>query len=316
MAALQYSTSLIRIDDKDMINDELTVTSALDIREALREGVDQIEKLRIFIYGKEDSDEAIQLLPNFRNVTTTRILLQPSCKKLEFDFFPKLTELSIQTSPTLSIPTSIASRIKNLGISGHHISNTLSEFESLEVLFIDRYRGTTVSDLNLPQTLRSLTINNTRITSLDGLDNLTLLRDCRLRRVSYLVNIEALGNMLNLRRLQLTGCPKVTSLSPLCAASNLESLFICDCKSLLSVECLRSLPNLRSLALIGETNVADGNIRFLLSMPQLKTLHIRNRRNFDLRREEIPDSFSGDLDVIGSQSYAFKSMQSVARLKN
>ncbi len=85
--------------------------------------------------------------------------------------------------------------------------------------------------------------------------------DCGSSRIG---NIEWASELKNLQRLRLESVGDIPSLKPLCSCGDLEYLEF-------SVNC----------------NVLDGQISFLTALPKLVHAGYRNRKHYDIKREEI-----------------------------
>lgn len=189
------------------------------------------------------------------------------CKsEIRFSAFPELESCGLEWRPKAKSVFDCTS-LKSLAINRYSGKDTalFSRLKELINLSILSSPLTSLSGLRELLNLRSLSLASLRkLTSLDGLDCLSQLEDLWLQSCSHIRSIELLKSMRLLRRLQLDNCGSIQSLSP-----------------------LRGLPNLNYLSFFDSTNIADGELGHILTLPKLEFVGFQNRRHYSHSRDEI-----------------------------
>ena len=158
--------------------------------------------------------------------------------------------------------------LEKLYLSAKSLPRGFSNFEDLNnlcFLSLSDWKG---EDLSLIQELKSLESIRVdyanKVIDLDGFAACRDLHTIHLAAMKSLSNLDVLASLKELRSITLEDCPSVESLSPLFAHQEL-----------------------RNVRLWGKTKVQDGDIRGLLTCPELRALEFNNRKGYNLKFEEL-----------------------------
>lgn len=164
----------------------------------------------------------------------------------------------------------------------------ISACANLEELYLNRYWEKDLAALRPLQNLSKLTVGDTAaVASLQGIEEMSHLRSLGLRGLPKLRELSPIRSVAaTLEELKMQQCRYLLSLDPLSSLSKLRRLILEDCGKVPSLRPISQLPALRVLYLYGDTNVLDGELDFLRTLP-LEDVAFKNRRHYPVRREEL-----------------------------
>ena len=232
-------------------------------------------------------DSDVSFLSQFKNVRNIHILGTVQTGLGSLASLPALDTLSITPPPNCPIEFPNIPSLKHCAIEWWNGAKSLLECSSLESLYI---RGTKEKDFKFLQQLsllKTLTIAQSSIHSLDGLERLTMLTKLELILLRTLSTFSQLSDCSNLEELSIYSCSKFNDVSVLPELTKLRRLTIEIRGNIPSIAPLISLPNLEHIDLGGSTIIDDGNLECLLKFPSLKFVNFRNRRHYNLKRGEF-----------------------------
>lgn len=178
-------------------------------------------------------------------------------------------------------------KLKSCAIEWRAGAASLFSCSTLVSLFINRYRAHSAHLIGQLQSLNSLSILNSPLSSIAGLGQLSLLKELQLANLSKLQSLTGLSGLSNLQELSVNGCRKLRALEATCLPMNLRMLALDDCGTLESLEPLRALSQLKELRFTGDTNILDGKMEPLLELPNLRVVRFRNRKHYSATCEQV-----------------------------
>lgn len=189
---------------------------------------------------------------------------------IDFLRFPMLQELSVGLWSPRNLGSVFQCRsLKNLAIAGYSAAD-LHEFESLkdslEGLSLGKLRCERLDGMpELPKLIRLFLTLCPRLQSLSGVERCADLQVLWVERARSLEQIDSVRHLRLLRTLILSGCPRIKSLTP-----------------------LRGLPALETVGLMETTNIQDGDISVLKTLPALIHAKFVDRPHYTNRDSEFP----------------------------
>lgn len=210
------------------------------------------------------SDGSVQHLRHLRSL----ILGSYARDRIDFTQFPELRRLDFYWRPG---------------------GDTAFANPSIEQLGIRYWPYRDLRPLGALARLRELAIGQTRrIHSLEGIEALPQLETLELILAPTPIDLAALaGAPASLRFVGLDGCTKLASLEVLASLPALEVLDLNSTKEIPSIRWLSGHPTLRALFIAGSTNILDGDLSPLFTMPALEEVRVRNRRHYSHTRAEV-----------------------------
>lgn len=160
---------------------------------------------------------------------------------IDLSNFPRLERLSCDYSP----------RLENL-----------ETCERLSSLTLSGYRSSDKSIEKMPplNSLITLDLFTTDITSLVGIGKFPLLKELTLFRANRLEDISALRESgITLTVIEFCSCKRISNYDVLGELTNLKRLIIANSKDIPSLDFVRPLPDLDFLSFVG-TNIKDGDL--------------------------------------------------------
>lgn len=131
--------------------------------------------------------------------------------------------------------------------------------------------------------LEELKLIQTTIHSLSGVET---LEDLRFLKVAYAPKLESLdaflGHDLQVRKLDLDKTKRIESYNPILSLSYLRLLRLSDCPPIQNLKWMVGMKRLDFFAFVG-TDVTDGDLSPLLSLPELRYVGTVDRRHYNYK---------------------------------
>lgn len=195
----------------------------------------------------------------------------------------------------LSKLTSLSLHIKNLCIDLVHFPNlsslnitfskSISNFNTLselQFLWLWHIKFENLEFLGNIENLKEIKIQLSNIQNLNGLENLKNLETIKLIRCTKLVDLAIINNAKKIRTLSLMHCKGITDFSFLKNNTSIETLSADEIKSL---SFLQKVPTLSS---IGFSNLEDGDITSIITLPTVKKINFYpNKKHYSHTNEQI-----------------------------
>lgn len=197
-----------------------------------------------------------------------------------------------------------------LSLEGKTPAICFSEFPRLKTLALGRVSARLHNELTNAKSLRKLGITGPTNRALMNLHHLPILQDLGVARAK-IEDLEFVDSTPALRKLSLVACNRLARLTGLERATELTVLLIeqakvlCDIRSVGHLERLRTLvlnqcPNIRTIkslaglrnletvGLMQTTNIADGDLSPLLTLPNLRNATFIDRPHYSHSNQEFP----------------------------
>jgi len=201
----------------------------------------------------------------------------------------ELETLDLNTYATGPLDFSRFPKLKQLFVEWRKQYRNLSSCANLADLYLNRYTETKLLVVAAMPKMHTLRVGDSRpLTSLEGIGDLAKLRMLGLYGLPKLTSLEPIQNFAaTLEELELYQCRYLKSIEPLAAVQSLKRLLLIDCGNIPSLRSVEHCRKLEELLFYGDTNIVDGNLEFLRTMP-LKNVAFQNWRHYSVRNEELP----------------------------
>jgi protein phosphatase 1 regulatory subunit 7 len=156
----------------------------------------------------------------------------------------------------------------------------------LQSLTLHKLKIKQSTEFQLLANLSDLSISQSSLSEINGLSELKKLKTVSLRYFSKLENIEPLVKCGQLTGVQFQNCKKVVDWNNLENLSNLEILILENCGLINSIKWLKKIP-IQKIYLIGDTNIQDGDMKWLLERQHIISLNFPVHKNYNLKPEEL-----------------------------
>jgi internalin A len=200
----------------------------------------------------------------------------------------KLRELSLRTDARTRLDFTRFPELESLQIEWINGYESLFDVAGLRQLSINR----------LPTAKAPLLANLTRLTklrvmscgakSLDCLRGLTNLRMLWIALFRNLEDNDFLTDLHGLKVLFVDSSSGFRSLEPLRQLKNLEILGLDNVRFVESLKPIEAHDMLEGVWLGDSTNILDGRVSILKSLPNLKMASVANRRHYDVKPSDLP----------------------------
>lgn len=238
--------------------------------------------------------EDISFLRRCPSLEELRVI--PSFNAYDFDFsplydMPNLRKLSCSTTygpeknRISNVDYNRFSSLEDLIVSGPNGHDNISAVNGLKHLSFENNQpaSKTLVGAFRGQELEGLSINESAITSLEGLEQAPRLQALELSYNRRLEDISALASVKDtLLKLDIECCGKLKDFSALAELHCLEDLRMVGNNILPDLSFIRNMPKLKSFIFM--MNVADGNLSMCLNIPYVS---IKNRKHYSHKDEDF-----------------------------
>jgi hypothetical protein len=224
---------------------------------------------------------------------------------------PFLEYLDILTTKLQDITGLYALKeLSYLTLEGRTPPLDFSRLPRLRTLALGRVSPQVLRDLGKAQTIRKLALTHPKPNSLQVLGQLPALEEVGissaqindlsfasftpcLRRLSLVMcnsmkTLAGLQNAGDLIHFSIEQAKSLSDISSLSHLARLRTLILKECPNIESISPLKSLPSLESVELLQTTNVKDGDLSPLLTMPKLRNVNFIDRLHYSNRNAEFP----------------------------
>jgi internalin A len=204
-----------------------------------------------------------------------------------------LEELRIETAPDAAVYVSRLPHLRTIAASWRQVVLEEPLAASLRQLIVGEYDAPDLHAMSRFGPLTSINLQSPHtLSSLDGIERLTALRELRISLALKLKSIAQLSRVQELVHVEFEGCPGVNDLTPFAALSKLRFVGFSNCGAIQSLRPLAELVNIEELHAWGTTRVIDNDLSTLSLLPRLREVRMRDRTSYRPRLRQLLDGLS------------------------
>ncbi len=205
----------------------------------------------------------IHYLPDLRRVKVFTYCKTP----IDFGKFPLLEECALEWRPR---------------------SESLFAHSGVKRVFINKCPIKDLRAMSLMTGLESLSLASPKLETLEGIEALRALTFLGIYVAGRLAGLAGVEGARNLVHLEVNDCSRVRDVTPVGALHRLQSLHLCNDGDIETFRPLRELKELEQFLFYESTNVLDGDLSPLKSLPKLRKVAFMDRKHYTHRRNEFP----------------------------
>ncbi|WP_392383831.1 leucine-rich repeat protein [Marinomonas primoryensis] len=228
--------------------------------------------------GWKDSDYSF--LSKLDTVEELNIISSTATNLSAIEGMVSLVELSITTSTKDKVDFLKLPNLKKCYLYWWSGAESILDCVDLDTLYLDKLKVKDFSKLEKLSQLKSLTVSNSKIDTVDWLSNYQELIEFELYNCKKLSEFDAIRNCLALNKLVINGSKSLENVNFVEALADLEVLVFSDCSEIDSIHVLSKLKNLKSFSFAGSTAIEDGDLSVLETLPKLSMLMFQARKHY------------------------------------
>ncbi|CUV66608.1 hypothetical protein BN3087_960002 [Sulfurovum sp. enrichment culture clone C5] len=188
------------------------------------------------------------------------------------------------------------SKLQKLNFLSAYCDN-LESFEGIKKLSsLKDFKIETTSKMKEFKNLQSDTIKTfylyteeaSKLKSLDGIEGLTSIENIAFNGYKKLESINSLSKCHTLKIITFENCKIPNDIYLLSELKNLEKVTLDDCKDIQSLKFVEKLSNLKYLSFDNNTNILDGDLKFLKELNKKGVeIHFNDRKHYNIKYKEI-----------------------------
>lgn len=186
--------------------------------------------------------------------------------EIDFACFPKLEEVSLEW------------RAK---------AKTLFDCTTLKRVFINTWPGESLEVFSQLPILQRLALKSPRIERIGDVSGLQELTFLELGNARKLTSLEGLEELTNLQVLEIQRCRKISNIEPIRYLTKLKRLVFCDNGGIESLKPIAGLKELRDVYFYESTNILDGDLSPLKELPKLADTSFQDREHYNYRMADF-----------------------------
>lgn len=129
--------------------------------------------------------------------------------------------------------------------------------------------------------LKQLCLSSSGLEEIENFKVMSELESLDLLNMAHLRSLHGIEGLTNLKKLRIESCKNIGDIEPVRGLRNLEFLSVSDCGEIASLEPVRNLKKLHTLQFYESTNVRDGKLAVLETLPKLRVIQFKNRKHYD-----------------------------------
>jgi Leucine-rich repeat (LRR) protein len=220
-----------------------------------------LERLSLIVLNKVNID-GIYLLPNLKDLSVGH-----NRKPIDFTRFQHLERLSVGWS---------------IGYE------SLFKCKTLRDIAIARLPQSHIPCLSRLVNLETLALSFCRFVDLHQFPELHKLTRLSLLVCNSLQRLGGIESCSNLLVLWVEQAKSLGDISAVAALRNLKTLVLRDCPQISSIRPLIGMEHLEAVAFSATTDICDGDLSPLTSLPLLRNADFKDRRHYSRRNDEFP----------------------------
>jgi hypothetical protein len=171
--------------------------------------------------------------------------------------------------------------LRSLGVYWNPGFESLFKSQNLELLWVFSPPDPDLQRFAELGKLKRLEFSQGRhLVSTRGVERLANLEFLGLYLQSALERLTDLSLAVGLRELEIETCKKLTTLEEISTLVNLRHLHVANCGEIASLRPLKNLHDLERFTAWESTNIVDGNLSVLTTLPRLRTIAMMSRRHY------------------------------------
>ncbi|MFC0187156.1 leucine-rich repeat domain-containing protein [Fictibacillus aquaticus] len=207
-------------------------------------------------------------------------------------FLENVTHLAIEGTTIVKkgIDFSLFPNLESLGFQWNKKLQGFHQLPALKELYLCNYapKHGNLEELSALNELEELTITQSKVRTLQGIQHLSKLRKLELNYMRTLTSLEGIEGLDSLQRLDITSCKNITDLSRIQSLNSLEWVFLDRCGEIPSIGFVQSLHRLKHFV-FPKTNVLDGDITLCL---HIDYVHFDSKKHYSHKWTDV-EKWSG-----------------------
>lgn len=228
----------------------------------------------------------------------------------------ELRNLKVSTYCKTPIDFSSFPYLEKCSLEWRKSSDSLFKCHKLKDLYLNSYKGKDTDSFSQLENLETLIIANSPIKSLKGLANLKKIRILNLANLRMLTSLAGIEGLAELEELRVDTCRKITSIEEVRRLYKLRIFHFNNNGPVKTLTPLVCLKRLEAVLFYETTNVLDGNISFLKTIPKLNDISFQNRAHYSNKREEFGEAWFGNKETSSMKESALSNQVKLFKKKN
>lgn len=203
----------------------------------------------------------------------------------------KLRHLELSTYADSPVDFSVFPNLEDCWFEWINGSESLFRCSKLKSLGVNRLNKKSSQPFSELKNLECLSILNAAIEELDGIFQLTHLRQLRLANLRRVKTLHGITHLTKLTELEIDNCLGISSITDVFTLKTLRRLHLLNIGTIDSIKGIEGLIQLESFVFDESTNIVDGDLSPLLKLARLKVIAFKNRRHYSHRREQFEANY-------------------------
>jgi len=244
--------------------------------------------------GKGWRGKNIEFLKEFSMLRSLTILHQSLDLIEPIHYLHELVDLHLTTYSDIPVDFSAFPKLTDCWFEWIKGSDSLFDCKDLKSLGVNNYKKKSSKPFSNLEHLENVTILNSTIEDLDGIFELTQLKEIRIANLRKITSLKGIEALKNLEVFDMDTCKNINSISEIFSLTKLKKLFILNSGNIDTIHGLENLSDLTDFILYESTNILDGDLSSISKLKHLKKVAFKNRRHYTHACEEFGKLYFGE----------------------
>ena len=199
----------------------------------------------------------------------------------------ELRKLKVFTYCKTEIRFADLPRLEECSLEWRPKASSIFDHRGIKKLFVNKCPERDLRRFSTMAQLESLSLASPRLESLEGA-GLPLLTFLGVYAAPRLTSLRGLETATHLRSLEVNDCRKIGAIEPIGALVGLRNLQLCNDGRIETLAPLAGLKELETFLFYESTDVADGDLTVLKTLPKLHHVVFMDRRHYSDRQSSFP----------------------------
>ncbi len=176
------------------------------------------------------------------------------------------------------------SQLQGLMVNKANSFKFSSKCETLERLEVISTNTFDLEQTSFLPNLNKLILTQLKLSSLNGIENLTKLENLAINFCPKLIDISNISKCLKLKKIEFDTCKKIENFESLSALKEVKGLVLGNCGSISSLNFIKDMSGLKFLSFVN-TNIIDGDLTECLKLQNVGT---NDKKHYNVNSKNLP----------------------------
>ena len=204
-----------------------------------------------------------------------------------------LRSLKVMTDCKTAIDFSEFPELESAALEWRTKARSVYRCATLRDLFINGCTAKSLGEFAELTQLKSLSLKSPKLLEIGSVESMQKLAFLGIYNCRKITRLEGIGSFSGLNRLEVDTCKNIGDIDAIRSLRALQTLWLCNMGEISSLKPLRDMSELTSVFLHESTNIVDGDLTPLKTLPKLQKVSFQERKHYNMKRCDFEDRLAG-----------------------